>query len=229
MYFGISLVDVSYDRGGIQRAILPPDDPDDYTTDVCGRVEGDLNQCGERPALFYDSEVKPKAFALKYGYQINRHVSLELRGAIGVSEPDLELYSESIETQLGNIPGYQQTLLKVRTTPRDARLIMNSSFGLYARLGGTKNHPIRLKTKFIDVAPYLLVGHERVKFSTTIDGGTADTHTDDFSYGVGFNFYIFKEAPVLINVEWRELEKDFSSNSTKLELGQLSAGVEFLF
>lgn len=229
MYVGLSLVDVSYSRDEVKRAILPPDDPLDFTTDICAKSE-DLNVCGERPSLFFDADSKLKSFSVKYGYQINQHFALELRGAIGVSEPDLEEYSEDIETQLGVIPGtMNQPLLKVRTTPKDARLIMNSSFGIYARLGGTQEHPISLKAGVINVAPYLLVGHERNKFSTTIEGGDAGIHTDDLTYGLGFNIYLFEDMPGIINIEWREQTKDISSNSTQLDLQQLSVGIDFLF
>ena len=72
MYVGLSLVDVSYSRDEVKRAILPPDDPLDFTTDICAKSE-DLNVCGERPSLFFDADSKLKSFSVKYGYQINQH------------------------------------------------------------------------------------------------------------------------------------------------------------
>ena len=237
LYVGFGLSQLNYQRDNVQRAILPDGDPSISTTKLCGyRVDGDYSSCTNanngRVSQTFDADTDIDMFSLKIGYQFTPNFSMEIRSEIATSEAKVDDYTEDFSAYTGQSggPAGQQLTIFV-TTPQEAVMKANRNFGLYARLGGSRESSIkyvdRLLLNGVILSPYFLVGYDSVKYTTSVSGGGIEGHSYGKSIGYGLNFYLDSEKPFAFNFEVRRLE-DKDDSSLVLDQ-QFKFGIDFLF
>ena len=237
LYVGFGLSHLNYQKDNVQRAILPDGDPNIATTKLCGyRADNDYSSCTNanngRVSQLFDADADIDMFSLKIGYQFTPNFSLEFRGEIATSEATIEDYTEDFAAytgQSGGTSGQQVTIFV--TTPEPAVMKANRNFGLYARLGGSRESSIKYVDRLLldgaILSPYLLVGYDSVKYTTSVSGGGIEGHSNGYSIGYGLNFYLDREKPFAFNFEVRQLE-DKDDSSLVLDQ-QFKFGIDFLF